>query len=183
MSKTLHTKFGTAYVNNTGYYQIDSRDSKFDKKLLHRLIFEDFYGVKLPSEIIIHHIDKNKKNNCILNLEPMTRAEHNTLHNSGENHPNYGKKADEKLLKKLSESHKGIRQSLDTKLKNSKSKNTTGIFRVGKHKRKSVDQGFTWSYKYYENGVQCEIERVNLEDLEKEVKSRGLEWIYLGDEL
>ena len=181
MSSALHTKFGNAYLNNTGYYQVESKNKKFHKKLLHRLIYEDFYGVELPSQIIIHHKDQNKLNNCILNLEAMTRAEHNTLHNKGENHPNYGKKADKALLKKLSDSHKGLEQKLSSRVKNSKSKNRTGWFRVGKHKRDSVSQGFTWSYKYYENGVQKEIERVNFNDLEKEAKSRGLEWFKLED--
>ena len=181
MNKRVNTIFGTATINNTGYYQIDDKKSENHKKLLHRLIYQRFWGVKLPSEVIIHHKDQDKLNNCILNLEAMTRAEHNTLHNKGENHPNYGKKADKSLLKKLSDSHKGLEQKLSSKVKNSKSKNRTGWFRVGKHKRDSVSQGFTWSYKYCEDGVQKEIERVNFNDLEKEVKSRGLEWFKLEE--
>ena len=111
----------------------------------------------------------------------MTRRDHNKLHWTGEKSPHYGKKASPELLKKLSESHMGIPQSMESKLKNSLSKNSTGIFRVGKHKRPKVKQGFTWSYSYYKDGVQKQIERVNLNDLEKEVKSRGLEWIYLEE--
>lgn len=63
------------------------------------------------------------------------------------------------------------------KKKISKGNNTTGITHVTKHKDKECKQGFTWRYDYYDdNGRQKAIERVNLDDLEKEVKKRGLEW-------
>ena len=177
----IHTVFGTATIRKDGYYGIVTNEKGNDKKLLHRLIYENFWRIKLPPEVIIHHKDHNKLNNCILNLEAMTRADHNKHHNSGENHPNFGKKASPELLKKLSDSHKGIVQKLESKVRNSKSKNTTGLFRVGKHKRPKLKQGFTWEYRYYENGKQLKIERVDLCDLKKEVESRGLEWFKLED--
>ena len=46
----------------------------------HVVIWENETGKKLPDGYIIHHIDGNSKNNDISNLQPMTRAEHNSLH-------------------------------------------------------------------------------------------------------
>ena len=59
----------------------------------------------------------------------------------------------------------------------SKTKNTVGYLNVSKHKSKRYKQGFCWRYSYSENGKRHDIQRVNLEDLEKEVKIRGLKWL------
>lgn len=108
MEKILHTKFGTAKIHKNNYYMITSHKEGNNGKLLHRLIYEDFWNVKLPQEIHVHHKDGNKINNCILNLEAITKAEHTYLHMKGvpksdetkhklsesmkgENHPFYGK--------------------------------------------------------------------------------------------
>lgn len=119
--KTLHTKFGLACLNKgRGYYQICStKEGNFNKQL-HRLIYETFWGITLPQEIQIHHIDENKTNNCILNLEAMTESEHHKLHNQGKNNPFYGKHHTEETKKKLSELHKGKKLSEETKKKISK---------------------------------------------------------------
>ena len=42
--------------------------------LVHRFVQECFHG-PIPSGMQINHIDSNKKNNCINNLELMTRSE------------------------------------------------------------------------------------------------------------
>ena len=72
---------------------------------------------------VIHHIDNNNKNNCLDNLQKMTRAEHTILHNTGrvtsekcrnaiskanKGHTRWlGKKHSEETKKKMSESHSG----------------------------------------------------------------------------
>ena len=48
MSDVLYTKFGTARLNKLGYYLITSRSEGNNGKLLHRLIFEDFYQIPPP---------------------------------------------------------------------------------------------------------------------------------------
>ena len=56
-------------------------------------------------------------------------------------------------------------------------KNTSGYLRVYKQKNPKTSQGFTYKYQYYDDdGNRKAIERVNLEDLKKEVKARGLPW-------
>lgn len=46
----------------------------------HRYIMEQFLGRKLKSNEIVHHIDGNKRNNNLSNLEILTRSEHARLH-------------------------------------------------------------------------------------------------------
>jgi hypothetical protein len=46
----------------------------------HRFIMEQHLGRKLTFNEIVHHIDEDKTNNALDNLEIMTRAEHSRLH-------------------------------------------------------------------------------------------------------
>lgn len=48
--------------------------------LEHRLVYEKYVGRYLSSEEIIHHVNGNKTDNRIENLELMTRAEHALTH-------------------------------------------------------------------------------------------------------
>lgn len=68
----------------TGYYRITLRiEGKPKTYLLHRIILSSFISV--PKELIneqfvdVNHIDENKENNCLSNLEWCTR-EQNNLH-------------------------------------------------------------------------------------------------------
>lgn len=150
-SETLHTKFGTAQIGNTGYYYISTKDKGNQHKLLHRLIYEDFYGT-IPKDCIIHHKDNNCLNNCLMNLQILNRAKHIELHHTGSYHSN------------------------ETCVKISKSLNSTGYFRVHKQKDSRIKQGFLWKYQYWVDGKQKSITRVNLDDLKEEVLKRGLKW-------
>lgn len=105
MNETLHTKWGAAKIDSKGYYRITSIKEGNRDKLLHRLIWEDFYGCEIPKGYIIHHKNGNKLDNCILNLQLMSRADHNTLHKTGETHT-------EESKRKMSESHKGEKNSM-----------------------------------------------------------------------
>ena len=48
----------------------------------HHLVYWQHYGVVPNSQEIIHHIDENKYNNDISNLELKTRSQHSIEHNS-----------------------------------------------------------------------------------------------------
>ena len=48
-------------------------------QLLHRAVYASFHG-PIPEGIEIHHIDENKTNNAIDNLEALTRSEHLKRH-------------------------------------------------------------------------------------------------------
>ncbi len=152
LSKTLHTKWGTAKITGAGYYQITNNHAINTKKL-HRLIYEDFWGVRLPPEIVIHHKDGNRDNNCILNLEAMTKSEHSSLHNS---------KRD---------------VVLETKVNLSKSKNTSGYFRVSWIKDNRLNRKGYWRYRcYLGDNKSKSLYADSIDELKQKVLEKGLEW-------
>jgi len=51
--------------------------------LEHRVIMEKHIGRPLISHEVVHHIDKNPLNNCIDNLQLMTKTSHSTFHDTG----------------------------------------------------------------------------------------------------
>ena len=159
MGGTLITKYGRATLNKE-YYQITSNREGNNGKLLHRLIARSYFDdwIDDPNEPFdIHHIDGNKTNNCVLNLEPLPRADHMLLHLKG-------KSRSMKTKKKIS-------------VNLSKSKNITGYYRVSKYNSKSHIQGFYYVYRYIDdNGKRKGICSTNLEKLEEKVKSKGLTW-------
>lgn len=79
-------KGGIKEGNPDGYL----RDSKTDK-LLHRLIMERHLGRELTPEENIHHIDGNKRNNDISNLQIMTNSEHRKLECASQKRDREGK--------------------------------------------------------------------------------------------
>ena len=137
MEIKIKTKWGTATLTENGYYRIASTKEGNFKKMLHRLIATEYFGdwINDPNEPFdIHHIDGDKNNNCVLNLEPMKKSEHLRLHNKGENHPLYGKSHTTKAKSKMSEAKKGKKHSEETKKKISESelKQYAGIVKYGR---------------------------------------------------
>lgn len=66
------------YINNTGYYcVILSKNSVPKAFLIHRLVAESFLN-NSESKKFVNHIDGNKKNNDIRNLEWVTHIENIT---------------------------------------------------------------------------------------------------------
>ena len=176
IEKRINTKFGVATINKTdGYYKITSRKEGNQGKLLHRLIYEDYHDITLPDSIHIHHIDKDKTNNDIDNLMPISHSEHASLHHKG-------KILSDKTKQKLRDIHLGMKCTEDCKLKMSKKHSTTGYYRVTKQVDKKSSQGFVWRYQYYENGKRKAISRVSFKELKKAVLAKGLRWEKLGDE-
>ena len=195
----MKTKFGTVRFDGR-YMRISSRKEGNEDKLLHRLVFEDFYQIKLPSDIVIHHEDGDTTNNQIWNLVPMTPAEHNTLHHkgthlteeakkrisnamSGDKNPFYGKRHSEETKTYLSEIRRGennpnygVPMSDDQKRLISLKKNTTGYRNVSIQQCLGCKQGFRYRYNYSENGKKKAIQSVSLEALKEKVLAKGLAW-------
>lgn len=86
----IKTEFGNASINNSGYFRITSRKEKNHGKLLHVCIWEHHYKKSVPNGYEIHHIDKNKTNNKVSNLQCVESESHKKKHMSGKNHPLYG---------------------------------------------------------------------------------------------
>jgi len=164
-------------------------------KLVHRLVFEDFYKVNLDDffdeKMIIHHEDGNRLNNNIWNLVPMTNQDHSVMHHTGV-------KFSEERCKRISESKKGFKYSEESKQKmreakigkkqpismminRAKSMNKIGLFRVFKAQNKSCKQGFDYCYNYVENGKRKELHSVNILKLKRRVIEKGLDWIVIDE--
>jgi len=180
----IKTKFGNISKDRKGYYIIHSNEFGNRGKKLHRLIWEDFYGCEIPKGYVIHHKNGLKTDNCILNLQLMSEFDHNKLHNTGQNHPMYGKHHTESAKKKMSIANKGQKHKLESKISISKSKkNSTGYFRVSKVKTSNYKQGFAWVYRYVDSdGKRKTLTSTNIDKLNQKVIERGLEWIELNQE-
>jgi len=76
-------KFCTWIHHNSGYNTVSAftdtpqNKSKFKKYLVQRLVAVTFIG-EIPPKYIVNHIDGNKKNNHVRNLEIITESENIT---------------------------------------------------------------------------------------------------------
>lgn len=50
--------------------------------LLHRVLMENHLGRLLEKNEVVHHLDENRHNNAIENLQVMDSKEHNRMHSS-----------------------------------------------------------------------------------------------------
>lgn len=88
------------------------RDGKYIRMLKSNWIWIVLNNKHIPKWYVIHHIDKNHKNDAIENLQLVTRWEHNKLHDNDKNHYMFRKwhtywshpKSEEHKLK-IQESH------------------------------------------------------------------------------
>lgn len=147
----IDTKFGKAYYSNRHAYFIrDKRFPENNNKLLHRLIYEDYHKVTLLKTTHIHHLDGNPLNNDINNLQMLTASEHSKLHSKN--------------------------RTLNSLVKQSKTRNTSGYFRVCKLKDKRYPNSDMWRYLYREDNKQKAIVAKTIPELEQKVKAKGLPW-------
>ena len=176
MNEKIATKFGTAKLNEEGYYSVGGRP-------LHRLIFEDFYNCEIPKNYVIDHKNRIKTDNCILNLQLLPRSEHGRIHSLGRK---MSKEAIEKIRQgRIGEKSVwwGKKHSIQSRMKISEAQTSTGFYGVNKHKDKDCFNGFYWEYLYYENGKQRSLCSVDFFKLKKKVKSKGKIWKIVNEEL
>lgn len=74
------------------------KDGVRDVRSVHVLVYEAFKG-NIPENYIIHHVDSNKFNNCIDNLQLISYKEHNRIHHTGRIPWNKGKKCPDNAIK------------------------------------------------------------------------------------
>lgn len=68
-------------ATNWAGYRLIMRNGKW--KRLHRFIYEQYYNCSLLPWIDLHHINGNRKDNRIDNLQPLTHGQHSTLTHKG----------------------------------------------------------------------------------------------------
>lgn len=85
--------------------------------------------------------------------------------NNGELSPN-----DAKAMKKP------FVATIENKIANSKSKNSTGFYGVSKNKCPSCKSNIIWNYGHVKDGKRIRFEKTNFFDLKKEVEKRKLPW-------
>ena len=169
MTEILKTKYGKCTLNRDSYFKINT--GKNNGKLLHRVIFEDFYNIKLdeefPKGVHIHHIDGNRTNNEIWNLEPISIKEHQRMHQLGKQNNCYGVCSQRR------------------KENISKARTVTGFFRVYKKKNNIYKQGFSWCYHYYKDSAkrQTHITSVDLLKLKQKILAKGLDWFIIDEDI
>lgn len=69
-------------IKSTGYRTLLVETAK-PHKFEHRIVMEKYLGRELKSCEVVHHIDHDRLNNEIDNLEVMSRSEHSSLHAKG----------------------------------------------------------------------------------------------------
>lgn len=71
---------------NSKYHRLSKGKNEEGKRILideHRYVMEQFLQRKLTKNEVVHHIDEDKTNNDIENLQVLTRSEHSRLHRLG----------------------------------------------------------------------------------------------------
>ena len=76
-----YKKFLKPGTNKDGYQVVVLTDNEGKPKtyLLHRVVWESVTGEPIPENLEINHIDENKENNAISNLELLTNNENNNF--------------------------------------------------------------------------------------------------------
>ena len=65
-------------VKSTGYIEYTKGTNK--GRCEHCVVMEQHLGRKLRTDEVVHHINRNRKDNRLNNLQLMTRSEHSKLH-------------------------------------------------------------------------------------------------------
>lgn len=90
-SKTLVTKplDKGSYISANGYVMVEVSKSynSFGYQLEHRVIMEKALGRRLTTNEHVHHKDGDRLNNDLSNLEVLTNAEHQRLHQLPQTQP------------------------------------------------------------------------------------------------
>lgn len=107
----LKTKYGNASLHHKGHYRITSGKEGNHGKFLHRLIYEDYHKCTILPFVDCHHINGDKTDNNINNLELMYHSKHSSYHNTGDKNPKarLGVVVSQKTREKISRANKGKR--------------------------------------------------------------------------
>ena len=114
--RTVSEKILKADISSNGYLLIGlSKGGKVNRYSIHRLVAEAFIP-NIDNLPCINHIDENKENNCVENLEWVTYKENNNhgTHNEKLSEKLRGRKQSEESNKKRAEKLRGRKLSEET---------------------------------------------------------------------
>jgi len=77
-------KGGKTLDKSTGYIIVRERGDWNNYQYEHRKVMEKHLCRKLLTTEVVHHIDRNKTNNSLENLELMSNSDHSILHHTKE---------------------------------------------------------------------------------------------------
>lgn len=87
ISRTRLEMFSGVVIDKDGYRQVwDRGRRRYIRE--HRAVAEKLIGRRLPSQIIVHHMDEDTKNNDPRNLMLLRRREHSAIHAAMAAQPN-----------------------------------------------------------------------------------------------
>ena len=123
-----HKKYIGA-IDKLGYVHV-GKPKGYKHNFLHQYIWMVANGCDIPEGYDIHHIDGNKLNNSIYNLELVEHKKHLSKHKKGKLHTeesknkmskaHKGKFHSEETRRKIGDLHKGFKHSKESKEKMSK---------------------------------------------------------------
>lgn len=77
---TFQTRYGTAFLNKSGYLILPHGYGKNKPAPLHRVIFQDHIKRRIPCDYEVHHINGCKTDNRVENLVALEQKAHRLLH-------------------------------------------------------------------------------------------------------
>ena len=166
-TKYMKSKFGNVGLNQAGYQIITSAKEGNLKKRVHRLIWEDWYGKPVPKGYVIHHINEDKADNRIQNLQCVSNANHIRFHHKGKK----CKPFTDEHKKKLGEAKKGKPLSEEHKLKISESNKGKHLLKNARVVKNGMGNNGKQNYGLRHNGkmIAQSISKEKLEAMAKEI--------------
>lgn len=159
----MQTKYGKFHVNKQGYY--------VKNVYLHNLVWINFYGKPVPKGYTIHHLNGDKKDNRIQNLQCVETRLHSRFHSKGRVHTKETKR-------KISQTKKGYKHTDETKKKLSdlkKGKTWTP------NQRKAYERKYANKATVIKHGIRNNKQRYSLryngEELKHSINKEMLEMI------
>jgi hypothetical protein len=76
----LYRPFEYIYEDSNGYLRFRESDDLVHREVAYKYIYKKNYYLYPFRSYIVHHKDRNKRNNRVDNLEILTHEEHNKIH-------------------------------------------------------------------------------------------------------